>query len=122
MRDPNDAARKDPTSVPFHAQTSGETTPRHLAEISTKRAEVLEQEAAVERERARRYLEAAEARGCREAGKRRASGCAGKLSAEGHGPADPQAQSGRSERLQRRRRTPIETLLRQPPSSLKTGS
>src|SRR5262249_55285357 len=35
---------------------------RYLSEMCTKRAEALEQDAAIERQRARRYLEAAEAR------------------------------------------------------------
>jgi hypothetical protein len=40
----------------------GEPTLRYLAEMCSKRAEALEQEAGIERERARRYLEAAEGR------------------------------------------------------------
>jgi len=40
----------------------GEPTLRSLAEMCTKLAEKLEQEATIERERARRYLEAADAR------------------------------------------------------------
>jgi hypothetical protein len=40
----------------------GEPTLRYLAEMCIKRAEMLEQEAAIERERARQYLEAADAR------------------------------------------------------------
>jgi hypothetical protein len=58
--------------------------------MCTKRAEVLEQEAALERERARRYLEAADARAAeKRTRKSRASGCAGKPRA-----ADPQARLG----------------------------
>jgi hypothetical protein len=38
----------------------GEPTLRSLAEMCTRRAEALEKEAAIERERARRYLEAAD--------------------------------------------------------------
>jgi hypothetical protein len=40
----------------------GEPTLRSLAEMCTRRAEELEREAAIERERARQYLEAADAR------------------------------------------------------------
>jgi hypothetical protein len=63
----------------------GEPTLRYLAEMCTKRAELLEQEAAIERERPMH--------GPRRSGPgtRRASGCAGKPSPEGHVPADPQA-------------------------------
>jgi len=40
----------------------GEPTLRYLAEMCIKRAAAFEQDAAIERERARRYLEAAEDR------------------------------------------------------------
>jgi hypothetical protein len=48
--------------LPSMLRHQGEPTLRYLAEMCTKRAEVLKQEAAIERERARRYLEAADAR------------------------------------------------------------
>jgi hypothetical protein len=49
---------------PLHSllRYQGEPTLRYLAEMCIKRAEALEQEATIERERGRRYLEAAEAR------------------------------------------------------------
>ena len=40
----------------------GEPTLRSLADMCSRRAEMFEQEAAIERERARRYLEAADLR------------------------------------------------------------
>jgi hypothetical protein len=52
------------TPHPLHSMLThqGEPTLRHLAEMCSKRAAALEQDAAIERERARRYLEAAEGR------------------------------------------------------------
>lgn len=53
------------TPFPLHSMLmhQGEPTLRYLAELCMKRAEALdEQEAAIERERGRRYLKAAEAR------------------------------------------------------------
>jgi hypothetical protein len=52
------------TRYPLHSMLThqGEPTLRYLAEMCSKRAAAFEQEAAIERERARRYLEAAEAR------------------------------------------------------------
>jgi hypothetical protein len=52
------------TPYPLHSMLThqGEPTLRYLAEMCIKRAEALEQEAGIERERGRRYLEAAEAR------------------------------------------------------------
>jgi hypothetical protein len=53
------------TPYPLHSMLTrqGEPTLRYLAELCIKRAERLDgQDAAIERERARRYLEAAEAR------------------------------------------------------------
>jgi hypothetical protein len=48
--------------LPSMLRHQGEPTLRYLAEMCTKLAEKLEKEAAIERERARRYLEAADAR------------------------------------------------------------
>jgi hypothetical protein len=52
------------TPHPLHSMLThqGEPTLRYLAEMCSKRAAAFEQDAAIERERARRYLEAAEAR------------------------------------------------------------
>ena len=50
----------------------GEPTLRYLAEMCTKLAEKLEQEATIERERARRYREAADARAAEKRTKREA--------------------------------------------------
>jgi hypothetical protein len=52
------------TPHPLHSMLThqGEPTLRYLAEMYSKRAAAFEQDAAIERERARRYLEAAEAR------------------------------------------------------------
>jgi hypothetical protein len=48
--------------LPSMLRHQGESTLRYLAEMCTKLAEKLEKEATIERERARRYLEAADAR------------------------------------------------------------
>jgi len=56
--------RRDRPPYPLHSMLThqGEPTLRYLAEMCIKRAEAFEQDAAIERERARRYLEAAEDR------------------------------------------------------------
>jgi len=56
--------RRERTPYPLHSMLKyqGEPSLRYLSEMCTKRAEALEQDAAIERQRARRYLEAAEAR------------------------------------------------------------
>jgi hypothetical protein len=56
--------RRDRPPYPLHSMLThqGEPTLRYLAEMCIKRAEAFEQDAAIERERARRYLGAAEAR------------------------------------------------------------
>jgi hypothetical protein len=61
--------------LPSMLKHQGEPTLRYLAEMCTKLAEKLEREAAIERERARRYLEAADARAAeKRTRKSRASG------------------------------------------------
>jgi hypothetical protein len=56
--------RRERSPHPLHSMLrhQGEPTLRSLAEMCTRRAEELEREAAIERERARRYIEAADAR------------------------------------------------------------
>src|SRR5262245_8390973 len=51
--------KRERTSQPLHSmlRRQGEPTLRYRAEMSTALAEKLEQEAVIERERARRYLE-----------------------------------------------------------------
>jgi hypothetical protein len=55
--------KRERNSQPLHSMLrhQGEPTLHYLAEMCTKLAEKLEQEATIERERARRYLEAADA-------------------------------------------------------------
>ena len=54
--------KRERTSQPLHSmlRRQGEPTLRYRAEMCTALAEKLEQEAAIERERARRYLKAAD--------------------------------------------------------------
>ena len=56
--------KRERASHPLHSmlEHQGEPTLRYLAELCITLAEKLEQEAAIERERGRRYLEAANAK------------------------------------------------------------
>src|SRR5262245_56621328 len=58
--------------LPSMLKQQGEPTVRYLAEMCTKLAEKLEHDATIERERARRYLEAADARAAEKRTKREA--------------------------------------------------